>query len=190
MTAVVEAGLRPPQVYDYAGQELYHVAGLPARGYPADGSPLPLPHWCRSLLGMIGMDAQVMTNPAATLAGPLYEDVLRDAVTHGIQMLYGVTRQELGTRDEAHIYTEYLIQLLRKPNRPLTFSDVYLPLVIGGILVANDVVIEGEEPLRSFQKLHETLAARQPEHNEENDLVFQMTEQSVAWALRRYRDWF
>jgi len=190
LTAVVEAGARPPQVYDYAGQEIYHVAGLPARGYPADGSPIPLPHWCRSLLGMIGMDAQVMTNPAAILAGPLYETVLRDAITHGIQMLYGVTKQELGTRDEAHIYTEYLIQLLRKPNRPLTFSDVYLPLVIGGILVANDVVMPGEESLRSFQKLHEVLSARQPEHNEDNDLVFQMTEQAAAWALRRYRDWF
>jgi hypothetical protein len=67
---------------------------------------------------------------------------------------------------------------------------VYLPLVIGGILVANDVVMEGEEPLWSFQKLHEAILMRQAERSEENDLVFQLTEQSIAWALRRYRDWF
>jgi len=51
-------------------------------------------------------------------------------------------------------------------------------------------MMPNEEPLRSFQMLHEVLSARQPEHNEDNDLVFQMTEQSAAWAMRRYRDWF
>jgi hypothetical protein len=190
LTSVVEAGIKPPQVYDYEGQDLYHVAGLLSRGYPADGSPIPLPFWCRSLLSLIGTDPQVMTNPAAVLAGPLYEDVLRDAIAHGIMMMYAVTGQELGTRDDAFTYTEFLIELLRKPNRPLTFSDVYLPLVIGGILVANDVVMTGEEPLWSFQKLHETILMRQAERSEDNDLVFQLTEQSIAWALRRYRDWF
>jgi hypothetical protein len=157
LTSVVAAGIKPPQVYDYEGQDLYHVAGLPARGYPADGSPIPLPFWCRSLLALIGTDPQVMTHPEGVLAGALYEDVLRDAITHGIMMMYAVTGQELGTRDDAFTYTEFLIELLRKPNRPLTFSDVYLPLVIGGILVANDVVMTGEEPLWSFQKLHETI---------------------------------
>jgi hypothetical protein len=190
LTSVVAAGIKPPQVYDYEGQELYHVAGLPARGYPADGSPIPLPFWCRSLLALIGTDPQVMTHPEGVLAGPLYEDVLRDAITHGIMMMYAVTGQELGTRDDAFTYTEFLIELLRKPNRPLTFSDIYLPLVIGGILVANDVVMTGEEPLWSFQKLHETILMRQAERGEDNDLVFQLTEQSIAWALRRYRDWF
>jgi hypothetical protein len=190
LTSVVAAGANPPKVYDYPEQILYHVGGLGQRGHAHDGSPIPLPFWTRSLLSLIGVDPQVMTNPAATLAGPLYEDVLRDAITHGISMLYAVTNMELGTRDEAFVYTEFLIDLIKKPNRPLTFSDVYLPLVIGGILVANDVVVEGEEPLRSFQKLHETLLARQPEHTEENDLIFQLTEQTTAWALRRFRDWF
>jgi len=190
MTSVVEAGARPPQVYDYKGQDFYHVSSLPERGYPLDGSPIPLPYWCRSLLGMIGKEEQVMTNPAAIVAGPLYEDVLRDAITHGIKMLYAVTKEELGTRDEAHIYTDYLIKLFSKPKQALTFSDIYLPMVIGGILVANDIVMPAEEPLQSFQKLHEVLALRQAEHNEENDLVFQLTEKAAEWALRRYRDWF
>jgi hypothetical protein len=190
LVSVVEAGANPPKVYDYPDQILYHVGGLGQRGHPHDGTPIPLPFWCRSLLSLIGVDPQVMTNPAATLAGPLFDDVLRDAITHGISMLYAVTGLELGTRDEAFVYTEYLIDLIKKPNRPLTFSDVYLPMVIGGILVANDVVMPQEEPLRSFQKMHETLLARQPEHTEENDLIFQMTEQATAWALRRFRDWF
>ncbi|MEO8610269.1 MAG: hypothetical protein ABI690_20405 [Chloroflexota bacterium] len=190
LTSVVAAAANPPKVYDYPGQELYHVGGLGQRGHAHDGSPIPLPFWSRTLLGLIGVDPQVMTNPAATLAGPLYEDVLRDAITHGINMLHAVTGLELGTRDEAYVYTEYLIDLIKQPNRPLTFSDVYLPLVIGGILVTNDVVMKEEEPLFSFQKMHETLLARQPEHTDENDLVFQMTEQCLAWALRRYRDWF
>jgi hypothetical protein len=190
LTSVVEAGAHPPQVYDYEGQDFYHIAGLLQRGYPPEGTPLPLPYWCRSLLGMIGKDEQVMTNPVLILAGPLYEDVLRDAITHGINMLYAVTKQRLGTRDEAHIYTDYLIQLFGKSDQPLTFSDVYLPMVIGGILVANDVVLPEEETLQSFQKLHEIFKLREPEHNEDNDLVFQMAEKSAAWALRRYRDWF
>ena len=190
LTSVVVAGANPPKVYDYEGQDLYHVGGLGQRGHAHDGSPIPLPFWCRTLLGLIGVDPQVATNPAATLAGPLYDDVLRDAITHGIKMLHAVTGMELGTRDEAFVYTEYLIDLIKKPNRSLSFADVYLPLVIGGILVANDVVMPGEEPQRSFQKMYETLLMRQPEHTEDNDLVFQMTEQALTWALRRYRDWF
>ncbi|MBZ0290758.1 MAG: hypothetical protein K8I30_24240, partial [Anaerolineae bacterium] len=120
----------------------------------------------------------------------LYDDVLRDAITHGIHMLYAVTNMELGTRDEAFVYTEFLIDLIKKPNRPLTFSDIYLPLVIGGILVANDVVMPNEEPLRSFQAMHEVLGKRQAEHTEENELIFQLTEKALTWALRRFRDWF
>jgi hypothetical protein len=189
LVSVVEAASNPPHFYDYPDQELYHVAGLIERGWISDGSPIPLPNWCRAILAMIGMDENVLHNPGDVLAGPLYEEVLRDAITHGIQMLYAVTGQELGTRDEARIYTEYLVNLLRQNRQQITFSDVYLPLVIGGILVANDVVMPGEEPLRSFQTMHDILQIRQRERNEENDMIFQMTEKALAWSLRRYNEW-
>jgi hypothetical protein len=189
MVSVVEAAIKPPHYYDYPEQELYHVSGLIQRGWAADGSPIPIPNWCRSLLGMIGMDENVVKSPVNVLTGPLYEEVLRDAITHGIHMLYAVTGQELGTREEARIYTEYLVNLFRQTKQPILFSDVYLPLVIGGILVANDIVMPGEEPLRSFQQMHDVLLKRQEERNVENDMIFNMTEQAMAWALRRYSEW-
>jgi hypothetical protein len=189
LTAVVEAASQPPQFQDYAGQEQYHVAGLLERGWPADGSPISLPNWCRALLSLIGLDENALKQPAAALTGPLYEEVLRDAITHGIAMLYSVTGQELGTRDDALAYTDYLVSLFRQTKQRLTFSDVYLPLVIGGILVTNDMVMPGEEPLLSFQGMHEVLGKRANERNPDNDMVFTMTEQSLAWALRRYREW-
>ena len=189
LVSVVEAAYQPPQVFDYPEQELYDINGLMQRGWPSDGTPIPLPNWCRTLLSMIGMDPAVMTDPGAVLAGPLYEEVLRDAITHGINMLYAVTQQQLGTREESRVYTEYLVNAFRQTRQQLMFSDIYLPLVIGGILVANDIVMPGEETLPLFQKMHEILQVRQAERNAENDLIFQMTEQALRWALRRYNDW-
>jgi hypothetical protein len=37
--------------------------------------------------------------------------------------------------------------------------------------------------------MHEVLGKRTNERNPDNEMVFTMTEQSLAWALHRYRKW-
>ena len=96
----------------------------------------------------------------------------------------------MASEHELKVYTDYLVQMIRRPKRPLTFSDVYLPLVLAGTVVAEDVLLPNEKPLdriHDLMKLYNDRALT--ERTPETEMAFLMAEDVTNFALRRYSDW-
>ncbi|MEP6988965.1 MAG: hypothetical protein ABI970_25405, partial [Chloroflexota bacterium] len=147
MVYILSIAPHPPLVYHYPEEAMYTVMTLLKNGWPTDGTPIPLPYWCRGLLHMLGMDEEVLKDPSLAFTGALYDELMRDAITHGFHIMSVATRREMAGEHELKVYTDYLVQTIRRPKRPLTFTDIYLPLVLAGTVVAEDVPVPNEKPL-------------------------------------------
>lgn len=190
LVSILQLAPQPPDQYAYPEEAEYTIATLLRTGWPTDGSPIPLPHWCRGLLHMLGVDEEATRNPVMALSGPLYDDLLRDAITHGFRLISTATRRDMGSTDELLKYTDYLIRTLRRPRQRLTIRDLYMPLVLGGVIVSEQVHLPKDEPLRRLHDLTTLLDKRETsERTEQNAFVFQVADDVTDWASRPYRDW-
>jgi hypothetical protein len=190
MIYILSIAPHPPLVYHYPEETMYTVMTILKNGWPTDGTPIPLPYWCRGLLHMIGMDEEVVKDPVLAFTGALYNELMRDAITHGFHIMSVATRREMASEHELKVYTDYLVQTIRRSKRPLTFTDVYLPMVLAGTVVAEDVFLPNEKPLdrcHDLIKLYTERAAT--ERNPETETAFLMAEDVTNFALRRYSDW-
>lgn len=190
LVSILQLAPQPPDHYAYPEEAEYTIATLLRTGWPTDGSPIPLPHWCRGLLHMLGVDEEATHNPITALSGPLYDDLLRDAITHGFRQISAVTRRDMGSTDELLTYTDYLVRTLRRPRQRLSVRDLYMPLVLGGVIVSQQVHLPNDEPLRRLHDLTKLLNERETsERTEQNAFVFQVADDVTDWASRPYRDW-
>lgn len=191
LVAILNMTISPPEYPHYPEAEMYNVVSTLKRNWPMDGTPIPLPHWFRSLMDMISLDQQVVDDPIMAFSGALYDDLLRDAITHGFKMIHLATKRQLGSANELHAYTDFLIQSLRQPRQRLAFRDVYLPLILGGVSVADDTrLATTDSPLDAIGQLTKVFRARgERERTRENELIFHMCEEVTDWAALRYRFW-
>lgn len=180
----------PPLVYHYPEEAMYTVMTLLKSGWPTDGTPIPLPYWCRGLLHLLGMDSEVIENPVLAFTGALYDDLVRDALVHGFHIMSVATQRQLGNEHDIRVYTDYLWQQLRRGNHPMTFADIYLPLVLAGMVVSEDVFLPNEQPLERVHDLMKLYNKRaETERNEQTEEAFLIAEDVSNFALRRYSDW-
>jgi hypothetical protein len=190
MTYIIRLAPAPPDRYFLLDEKLYTVVRLLKKGWPTDGTPIPLPHWCRGMLHLIGLDKQVVEDPLLAFTSALFDDLLRDAVEHGFRMVQYATQQSLGDEDTLRDYTEHLLELMLHPKRPLSLSDLYLPLILGGITVAEETRMPRESSLDMLHQLMAVYQKRaQTERNSDSERIFKMAELISDWALERYRGW-
>ncbi|MBI5667259.1 MAG: hypothetical protein HZC41_04555 [Chloroflexi bacterium] len=173
----------PHTAVEYPGQELYHVRRTLEQGAAHEGSFVPLPNWCRALLERLTL--RPTADPIAALAGPLYDELLSDAITHGFRLLYAVTGQQLGSDDDMREYSAQLIILLRQPGARLSLVDVYLPLVLGGIAAeARAGTIQGG----LLDIVSATVQRHRTANSQDDPLVLDMIESVLRWARDRCDD--
>jgi hypothetical protein len=191
LIAVLNMAINPPELPPYPEAEIYNVVSTLRKSWPMDGTPIPLPHWFRGLMDMIAMDQDVVDDPAVAFSGALYDDLLRDAITHGFKMIHLATKHQLGSANELHTYSEYLVQNLRHPRQRLMFRDIYVPLILGGVTVADDTrLATSDSPLDAIGQLTKVFRSRaERERTRDNQLIFQMCEEVTDWAALRYRFW-
>ncbi|NOG52180.1 MAG: hypothetical protein HND48_24145 [Chloroflexi bacterium] len=69
---------------------------------------------------------------------------------------------------------------------PLTFADVYLPLVVAGIALHDDIVLP-EENIKTLQvEIQRLLSNRAEERTEDNAALFEITRDVTQKALFKY----
>lgn len=186
---ILEMARKPPPVQHYADQDIYYVSRVLEGGWRKDGLPLPLPAWCRGLLSRVASDQRILDDPVKSLSTLLYDDLIRDGIRHGFELVHNVIGQELGNRVHTQKYADRFAELLRTREEPLTFEDIYLPLILGGIIVDAEVPLTFEQPLT---RLHEIRDHVQRNHrprgavDPEKVLIYSVVRKVCDWALQKH----
>ncbi len=186
-------------VLEYATPRVTAHGAIVARGYDVEGllgrdsfeqdKPPVLPHWFRGMLGTIEIDARAATHPAQVITRYLYDDLLRDAVDLGFDLITEATGENFGSSEEQDAYREQLIDLLKAKNG-LDFNRVYLPLVMGGILISDQIAIAKENPAELLNAIGMTLEDRFEKLSADEQPIYTMANRihraggAALWFLR------
>ncbi len=206
-TCFAEAGypLQEPEAYaiaklmtlvlEYATPRYNAHGNIAARGFDVEAliardpfsfeTPPPLPHWFSGFIGTLERDERAALHPAQVIPRYLYDDLLRDAVDFGFDLVVETTGEDMGSAEERATYREQLIALL-KHKSGLDFSRVYLPLVIGGLLINEQVIIKEENPTELLRAVSAALDARLSELSEGDRPLVAMIKDVLARTGQRY----
>lgn len=153
----------------------------------ADERPILLPRWCRSFLRVLAKEPKAAEFPVEAITRLVLPDLLRDAMLHAFRLIEQNTGEDLGTEDEMAEYGENLIAMMEgKTAEKMDFTHAYIPLVLGGLVLFDGVIMPGEKLDQLVQETKMMVEARENEHTEENDLVFRVANRLVDRAIMKY----
>lgn len=163
----------------------FYIEPLMSGKLPNDGEALTLPNWTAVMLRQVARDARVAAAPGKAIAHFAYDALLRDAIMHGFFEVERATGEDLGTEDEMHAYTQSWMERFAQRGQ-MNFNYVYMPLVLGGIIVQDRLLLPDEKLPDVLNNLKDLLDHRLDEQTEENALIFELSERVVTQALRKY----
>lgn len=182
-------------VLEYATPRFNAHGNIAARGFDVEALLLrdpfsfeeqpAFPHWLRGLISTMEIDERAASHPAQVFTRYLYDDLLRDAVDLVFDLVAEATGEDMGSVEEQNTYREQLIDLLTKKNG-LDFSRVYLPLVMGGVLINDQLAIGKENPAELLRDIGIALEERFPQLSDEERALYTMTNSIIARAGQRY----
>lgn len=169
----------------YQGEDTYRLAHTIKREWPDDGQPIPVPHWTRALLERVGYDSMVEDNTVAALCGPLYGDLLDDAIRHGFALVNWMTGISF-SRDDMTAYSAQVTDSLWDPESSLGMIEMYLPLILGGICIDESVIIPHENKLDNLHTIRDIVDQAKNGASNDDLLVIELTEDVTAKMLAKY----
>ncbi|MCC6803710.1 MAG: hypothetical protein IT319_12575 [Anaerolineae bacterium] len=182
-------------VLEYATPRFNAHGNIAARGYDVEAllqrdpftfeTPPAFPHWFSTFITTLERDERAATYPAQVIPRYIYEDLLRDAVDFGFDLVTEGTGEDPGSAEERETYREQLIALLSE-KRDLDFSRVYLPLVIGAVLINDQLTLEHEDPAALLHAVGTALKQRADEMGEAEQPLYEMIHSVIARTGQRY----
>ena len=198
LTLVVEfggPGEQSAQVGPAAGEyDIYSIiknrrsrAGSTQVNLFEDEQPTPssLPRWCKAFLRALARDDRVARVPAKAIPYFAYDDLIHDALMFSFRIMERDVGEDLGSEEEMQNYAELVVQKLSKQGE-LGFSYVYLPLMLGAVLMADQSLVADERLVDVMKALREIVDNREDEHTDDNDDVFDMAHRVVNLTMRKY----
>jgi hypothetical protein len=182
MVVLLEAATPDEETFDPLEFDQFNVRAILKKG---TNDPSALPAWCRGLLKAVDRDPSAADGVPQALSTTLYDELLRDCVAHGFEMIVNSTGEDLGSKSDMAEYGERLIGDIMEGN-PLTFVDIYLPLALGGVIVYDRAILADEKVGEALTAIFKQIKVRQAEVNEENELVYRMAEQVIDRALQKF----
>jgi hypothetical protein len=181
---ILEMAAPTEENYDYLGESHYNVSLLLKKGSSVPET-VDLPYWCRALLHVLAKDERAMNHPEQIVTRVLYPELVRDAALHAFRMIKTVTGENLGSDADMQAYTEQLAHMLGG-QATLDFTHVYLPLVLGGVVVYDRVVMPDENLGDILHQISMVLDGHTGERNADTELIFAMAENLISRALQKY----
>ncbi|NWF70385.1 MAG: hypothetical protein HXY40_14960 [Chloroflexi bacterium] len=163
----------------------YNLLPLLDQSRLADPRPITVPHWCRAFLRTMTQEANAANHPVEVIARLLYPELLRDALLYAFQLIEQNTGEELGSEEEMRTYGETVLAMLAG-ERKLDFIHAYMPLVLGGLLIFDSVIMPGEKLDELVNATKRMLEERAAEKNADNELVFSVGGRLLDRAIMKY----
>ena len=144
-----------------------------------------VPYWFRKILKMTAQDERVASAPLKAIMSFAFYDLLMDAMMCGFDVIERYAGEDLGTPEEMNRYAKNLIGKL-KNSQAIGFREAYVPLVLGGILVFDRVMMPSERLVDGMEEIKYLLDDRSGERNESNDPVFIISQRIINQSLKKY----
>ncbi|MCS7072303.1 MAG: hypothetical protein NZM00_12420, partial [Anaerolinea sp.] len=155
------------------------------------GDPLKLtnvpnmPRWFTNYLTLLEREPRVATQPVLVLQRLLYDDLLYDAVLHGFELIEQATGDDLGTPAEMEDYAQALIRDL-KNGQAGSVSRLYLPLILGGVLISDQLPVSKETPGELLAQIIRIVEDRFKIADEADRPIYQMAINLITRAGMKY----
>ena len=146
---------------------------------------LPLPHWIRAYLRLVAQDERALHAIDRLIAGRLYLPLLRDAIEYAFTLVSQTTGQILGEEEEIKIYSNHILDAIEQKGG-LDFQHVYLPLIMGGTLINDKILLPGEEQDEQVGHLVSILLDRQHEIAPEDADVLDLVQETIHRVTKIY----
>jgi hypothetical protein len=144
---------------------------------------IQLPAWFEAFMALVEKDARLIAHPVKATAHFLYDELMRDAMMHAFSRIEGQTEVEIGTAEERLDYIDSVLTATRSGR--LDFELLYMPLVLGGIIVADQVLLKGEKGSDIFPKMRGMYDVRYSERNESNAGTFDLTNSLIEQSANK-----
>ncbi len=184
---ILELAAPDENSHDYLKDEHYDVQLALKRVMRGEQDALTLPAWCKGMLKAIEANPTIaVEQPAVALASTGYEELLRDAMRLGFQMITTSTGEKMGSDEDMQEYADKLVGKLQAGKPVLSFSDVYLPLLMGGVIIYDRAVLKAEKMGEMLTELSRIVKSRYAEINADDDMVYHLAAQVVDRALQKF----
>ncbi len=144
-----------------------------------------LPEWLVKYLRIISKDERFANVPAKAIPHFAYEELLMDAMYHTFHLIQNYTGDDLGPPDEMKQYARAITQKVQSGHK-LTFEDVYMPLIIGGLIKFDQVMMPGEELGDYLEEIRVMLVERDGERTADNGPIFHLARFITDQSLKKY----
>ncbi|MBE0691043.1 MAG: hypothetical protein IH587_13070 [Anaerolineae bacterium] len=185
MTLILEYAAPKDSAHGFVAAGDYSIAPLFQRLLRDSNQEIKLPHWYSAFLQLLGQDERVVEHATRIVPRTLYLPLLQDAVEHAFAMVQQVSGQSLGEQNEIVSYAEQLIEMLEN-KQGLTFQRVYLPLIMGGILINDKILMTGEKQDDRVSQLVNILDERRAAMTPDDADVLELTEQMIHRVTKIY----
>jgi hypothetical protein len=185
MTLILEYAAPAETAHGFAAAGKYGIIPLIERNPLTIETPPFLPHWAQGMLQLVDKDGRVAYHPVLALTRLLYEELLFDAAIHAFELVERETGEDLGSPMEIESYARTLASMLKNKEK-LGFSRVYLPLVMGGIIVNDKMPASKESPLDVLRGLAAAMQERTSELGEDESALIEMTERLIDRTGQKY----
>lgn len=144
-----------------------------------------LPKWTSQFFRLVNREPRAIDYPVKSLVSLCYEGLLHDAITHAFERVELILNESLGTAEERASYRDQVLSDYK--DKTLTFSSLYLPLILGGITAADMVVLPGDNMEDAVLDLRDMVDARRREYlNDDTAGLFQMIDRLMEKVLLKY----
>jgi hypothetical protein len=144
-----------------------------------------LPSWAGAMLRALARDQRFAEQPIRVLTGEAYDNLLRDTIRYAFDSVIEATGENLGSVDEMREYAERLVHSL-EDGGPLDFTRVYMPLVLGGVLSFDQIILPEENLNSTIGEIAQLMIQRDSERSDDNELVFNIARDIIDRALTKY----
>jgi len=185
MTLILEYAAPQDSAHGFLAAGKYSIAPLFQRLLRDHNHEIDLPHWFSAYLHLLGQDERVVEYATRIVPRTLYLPLLQDAVEHAFVMVQQVSGQSLGEPDEVMSYARQLVEALEN-KQELNFQRVYLPLVMGGILINDKILMPGEKQDDRVSQLVNELDERRADMTSDDADIMELTEQIIHRVTKIY----
>lgn len=154
-------------------------------GPDSDLKNYTLPYWAISFLNVLNKEPRAAQNPIRVILHFNFEDLLQDALTYAFERVQVETDTSIGSTEERKQYIQQFLADYKAGE--LKFQAVYLPLVLGGVIVADEVLLPNDNMETAAIELREMIDKRREQYlNENTEGLFEMIDDIMIKVLHKY----